>query len=384
MRKATVGMKLFLALVLIVGLLLLLSSHLALQLFGLVSAGIGGWLLVHSLRSRIFDPQLQLYWAGRARRPPHPENDKVEQCRFDEIHAIQLLAESVNGETSYISYEINLVLNDGRRLNVSDYGHATGAAEDAELLARFLDVPVWSSPEGSPKNWTAPSAGMGLSPEVREWVKMVGTAYIKAVRIKQLLFAFLWMGCVVAIAVTKLPALISDITLHDHLIAQESELSSLEAGTKLLFETRVTDDNKALVRGLVLGCREEWVSPEDEYSSWEVQEEYNQDLYTFMGDTTVLVAFEKPCPNGDYARVENPADDNERWVGVTPGQLLTIQGELSSTDPLKVRATNYYIGTIESERSNTWVGAAIFFSALISCFAGGIGFFVFLIRRAKV
>ena len=65
--------------------------------------------------------------------------------------AVQIVAEVVsqtdqyNRTRSYTSYELNLVLRDGRRLNVIDHAHYPCLLADAEALAAFLRVPVWDA-----------------------------------------------------------------------------------------------------------------------------------------------------------------------------------------------------------------------------------------------
>jgi len=46
-------------------------------------------------------------------------------------------------EETYISYELNLVLRDGSRLNITDHGHLKSLRPEAVRLAEFLDVPLW-------------------------------------------------------------------------------------------------------------------------------------------------------------------------------------------------------------------------------------------------
>ena len=68
------------------------------------------------------------------------------QISFREVHAVQLLREFVQGnKNSYDSYEINLVCNDGRRLNVTDHGTLHAIREDAHALGDFLGVPIWDA-----------------------------------------------------------------------------------------------------------------------------------------------------------------------------------------------------------------------------------------------
>lgn len=72
-----------------------------------------------------------------------------QRAGFDRIHAIQIVSEYCSGGTgsfksrSFASYELNLVLKDGERLNVTDHGDAVRLREDADILARFLGRPIW-------------------------------------------------------------------------------------------------------------------------------------------------------------------------------------------------------------------------------------------------
>ena len=45
----------------------------------------------------------------------------------------------------FYSYEINLVLKNGRRVNVADHGDLDSLRADADMLANFLEVPVWDA-----------------------------------------------------------------------------------------------------------------------------------------------------------------------------------------------------------------------------------------------
>lgn len=65
---------------------------------------------------------------------------------LDDICAIQLISEYCSGDdSSYYSYELNLVLKDASRINVIDHGNKTRILEDTQILADFLDVPVWNA-----------------------------------------------------------------------------------------------------------------------------------------------------------------------------------------------------------------------------------------------
>ena len=51
-------------------------------------------------------------------------------------------------KSSYTSYELNLVLDDGSRINVVDHGNLDRLRGDATTLSRFLSKPVWDATRG--------------------------------------------------------------------------------------------------------------------------------------------------------------------------------------------------------------------------------------------
>ncbi len=62
------------------------------------------------------------------------------------LHAIQLVREYVSGNKhSYYSYELNLIMSDGTRLNVTDHGSLRAIREDAHDLSAYLGIPVWDA-----------------------------------------------------------------------------------------------------------------------------------------------------------------------------------------------------------------------------------------------
>ena len=64
---------------------------------------------------------------------------------FSEIHSIQLLDEEVRPrrEQMFWSYELNLVLRDGKRINLIDHRNQREICWDAGDLSRIMDVPIW-------------------------------------------------------------------------------------------------------------------------------------------------------------------------------------------------------------------------------------------------
>ena len=114
---------------------------------GLVFALVGGALLHFAVKPIVFDKRNEYFWKGR--KAPDAVFDKnaiKHWAELDDIHALQIVSEYVRGDkSSYHSYELNLVLRDGRRINVVDHGNIARLREDAATLAAFLDRPVWDA-----------------------------------------------------------------------------------------------------------------------------------------------------------------------------------------------------------------------------------------------
>jgi len=116
---------------------------------GLLFCAMGVWMLS---RPRLrFDKPLGMYFAGARPRPGDAVTDE-QQGRLADIHALQLLAERVSSDDgNYWSYELNLVLIHGQRVNVMDHGKRSAIEISARALAEFLDRPLWSSLDESEK-----------------------------------------------------------------------------------------------------------------------------------------------------------------------------------------------------------------------------------------
>ena len=120
--------------------------------FGSVFFLVGFFILRSWMTPRVFDYNFGYYWKSR-NEPTSPGDIQrtKEYCQLKDIHAIQLLQEycksssSKGGNTSYYSYELNLVKEDGSRINIVDHGKRSVILEDAEKLSTFLNVPVWNA-----------------------------------------------------------------------------------------------------------------------------------------------------------------------------------------------------------------------------------------------
>lgn len=106
--------------------------------------GGAGWYMLLSHKPLCFDARAGVYFRGKAYVHGGGQ-PKERQGALASIQALQLLAERVRGSgrgsRSFTSHELNLVLDDGFRVNVMDHG---GDIEEcARQLADLLDVPVW-------------------------------------------------------------------------------------------------------------------------------------------------------------------------------------------------------------------------------------------------
>ena len=73
-----------------------------------------------------------------------PESNKW--TKLDQIEAIQIIKERVRTKnSSYSSYELNLVLKDASRINVIDHSKYKQIQEDARVIADFIGIPYWDA-----------------------------------------------------------------------------------------------------------------------------------------------------------------------------------------------------------------------------------------------
>ncbi|MBN2789300.1 MAG: hypothetical protein JXR69_03850 [Candidatus Delongbacteria bacterium] len=114
-------------------------------IFGTIFTIVGYFMYRHMTAPIVFDKNQGYFWKGR-KSPREVFNiDSIKvHSELDQIHAIQILSEYCHTDKShYYSYELNLVLKDSSRINVVDHGNLAKLREDANLLAEFLEVPIW-------------------------------------------------------------------------------------------------------------------------------------------------------------------------------------------------------------------------------------------------
>lgn len=116
-------------------------------LIGAVFFLIGAGLLRSGTNPIVFDKTSRSFWKGCVAPDQVFDKSRIKAyAEFDQIHAIQLLSEYCRGnKTSYHSYELNLVLENGERINVIDHGNKSKLVEDAQTLAAFLEKPLWDT-----------------------------------------------------------------------------------------------------------------------------------------------------------------------------------------------------------------------------------------------
>ncbi len=118
-------------------------------LLALVSLSVGTTLYKRADLPIVFDKGLGYFWKGKIEPSMVSEISGIKVAtKLEDIYGLQVIKELVRGkENRYYSYEINLILNSGERLNVVDYGNANSILQDASTLSKFLDRPVLVEPE---------------------------------------------------------------------------------------------------------------------------------------------------------------------------------------------------------------------------------------------
>lgn len=105
-----------------------LSQWVALVL-GIPVTAAGAWVLFRK-GGAAFDRQARAF-VGKTSVP------------FTSIHALQLIKEDVDGD--FDSYELNLVLTSGERINVTDHSGRQQVKADAQRLGSFIGCKVWDT-----------------------------------------------------------------------------------------------------------------------------------------------------------------------------------------------------------------------------------------------
>jgi hypothetical protein len=116
---------------------------------GVVVAVLGACLVYSGTAPIVFDKRNGYFWKGRrVSRALSASMPLKNVAKLDDVHALQLLSKYISSthsgsEGSYYSFELNLVLKDGERINVVDHGDLTRMRADVATLSAFLGKPIW-------------------------------------------------------------------------------------------------------------------------------------------------------------------------------------------------------------------------------------------------
>ena len=93
----------------------------------------------------IFDRQNGYFYTGKPKMLYgliDPTDKSV--IPLSSIRTLQIIPEKVSTRNSnFLSYEINLVLDNKKRINIVDYSDLSKIQADSKLLWEYLWVPVW-------------------------------------------------------------------------------------------------------------------------------------------------------------------------------------------------------------------------------------------------
>lgn len=127
-----------------------------LPLIGLIFAGVGCYVLHRYFPPVVFDRHENAFWKGWKSPDKVVRKDQLTSyTAFKQIHALQIVREYCEQKNSsssgtsrterYYSYELNLVLKDGIRINITDHGNLSRIRSDAKHLSKFLAIPLWDA-----------------------------------------------------------------------------------------------------------------------------------------------------------------------------------------------------------------------------------------------
>ncbi|WP_299682561.1 hypothetical protein [uncultured Dokdonia sp.] len=116
-------------------------------LFILVFPAVGFYLMYIHLRPVIFDKRIGYFYKS-FKKPVNSfqRTNKKNQIELDTIAALQIISEYIRSKnSSYTSYELNFVFEDGERYNVIDHAKYESIQKEAVIIAEFLGVPLWDA-----------------------------------------------------------------------------------------------------------------------------------------------------------------------------------------------------------------------------------------------
>ncbi|MCB0738750.1 MAG: hypothetical protein KDC92_14645 [Bacteroidetes bacterium] len=152
------GMGCFIWLFIGIGIFLLLISLSIVWLFGIdsmkeawVVPAAGAFFVLFSLlfkklgtRRSYCDLALGYFWQGKKDLNTLTTGEAKNQVRLSEIAALQMLKKEVlSSKRNYTNIELNLVLKNGKRINLLSHIDGNQIAADAVIIASLLKLQVW-------------------------------------------------------------------------------------------------------------------------------------------------------------------------------------------------------------------------------------------------
>lgn len=121
------------------------SPRIMLAVMGCFPLLIAGIMIFVTKRQAVFDFNRKCYWRDRRtlRMGENPERMK-DYVSFKRIASLQIIRELCHGSkgSTWYSYELNIVCQDGFRYNVVDHGGLEAVREDGRRIADALHVPL--------------------------------------------------------------------------------------------------------------------------------------------------------------------------------------------------------------------------------------------------
>ncbi|MDF7798906.1 hypothetical protein P4C99_05500 [Pontiellaceae bacterium B1224] len=127
-----------------------------LPFIGLFFAGVGCYAFYRFCSPVTFDRREDAFWKGWKSPDKVIRKDELKSyTAFDQIHALQIIRELCEQKSSsssgtsrteqYYSYELNFVLQDGARINITEHGNQSRIRDDAKHLSEFLKKQLWDA-----------------------------------------------------------------------------------------------------------------------------------------------------------------------------------------------------------------------------------------------
>lgn len=115
-------------------------------IFGVITLFAGGACLWFSIIRSVFDKATGVF--HKTHRGINTQGNlefTPQREPMDQIHALQLIRKTVKirMRSPFTSYELNLVMRKGNRINIADHGSLKGIRQDANILSTFLNKPLW-------------------------------------------------------------------------------------------------------------------------------------------------------------------------------------------------------------------------------------------------